>query len=213
MNKDLKVGLLLSVFILTIVIFISKDSFAYEYTRDNYTLFYKEDYNLLKEDIKTYIDHIDNYLIPNTSYNYSDILRDNYDFLTNFALDYIINNRELYQDEIKEITSYTYNDLSNNKKTTNEYIDIEEIYKITLKYFGVDNYYIINDNTNIINNKISLTDYTDRLFTEEIKDVNVEKEDNLLLAKVNYMNGDKYKYIFSIENNVLKIYNIEVDYE
>ena len=213
MKKELPFILLLTIFIITTIIFLSKGSFSYEYTADNYTLFYKEDYNLLKEDIKTYIDDIDNYLIPNTSYLYSDILTNNYDFLTNFALDYIINHKEIYQDKIINLDNFTYKDVNNKEITTNEYINVEEIYKITDKYFGINNYYIINDNVNITNDYISLSDYTGRVFNSEIKDITISEYDEFLVVIISYTNLDNYKYTFKINDNVLKIYNIEVAYE
>ena len=193
-----------------IIVYIANSSFAYEYQTTNYTLFYKEDMSELKEDIKTYINDIDNYLIPNSSYLHSDILTENYDFMTNFAIDYIINNREIYADKIIDSVVFTYVDSSNEKHETSKYIDIEEIYKITDKYFGISDYYIINNNVNIIDNYVSLSDYTDRLFLANIKDISIDKVNNMITAEVNYDNGDNYKYTFRIINNVLKIYNIEV---
>ena len=213
MNKEIKIGLLITIFIITTVVFVSKGSFAYEYQNDNYTLFYKEDYNQLKEDIKIYLTNIDDYLVPNASYLYSDILTNNYDFLTNFALDYITFNKEEYQDKITRLNEYTYKNVNNKELITDEYIDIEEIYKITDKYFGIRKYYIINDNVNILDNYISLSDYTDRVFNKEIKDITVSNEGNLIVAKVTYNNDDIYKYSFKIIDNVLKIYNVEVAYE
>lgn len=213
MKKELRIVLLLTIFIVTTIIFLSKGSFSYEYSNDNYTLFYKEDYDSLKDDIKVYIDDIDNYLIPNTSYLYSDILINNYDFLTNFSLDYIINHKELYQDKITYLDNYSYKNVDNKEKSTNEYINIEEIYKLTSKYFGIDNYYIINDNVNIINDNISLSDYTDRVFNNEIKNITITKDNDLLIIIITYNNEDNYKYTFKIIGNVLKIYNLEVAYE
>ena len=193
-----------------IIIYIANNSFAYEYQTTNYTLFYKENGEELKENIKTYIGDIDDYLIPNSSYLHSDILTENYDFITNFAIDYIISNREIYTDKIIDSVVFTYKDSDNQTHETSKYIDISEIYKITDKYFGISDYYIINNNVNIIDNYVSLSDYTDRLFRAKIKDLSIDKINNMIVAEVNYDNGDKYKYTFRILDNVLKIYNIEV---
>lgn len=206
-HKKIAVMIIIVAFI---IIYIANNSFAYEYQTTNYTLFYKNNYSELKEDIKTYISDIDDYLIPNSSYLHSDILTENYDFITNFAIDYVINNREAYAGKIIDLVSFTYDDIDNQKHETNKYIDVEEIYKLTDKYFGINYYYIINNNINKIDDYVSLSDYTDRLFLGNIKDISIDKNSDMILASINYDNGDKYKYTFKIVNNVLKIYNIEV---
>ena len=208
-NRNIKVITILVVTISLLIIYIASNSFAYEYETTNYTLFYKEDLSELKEDIKIYIDDIDDYLIPTSSYKYSDILTENYDFLTNFAIAYIINHKETYQDSIASMTSFTYNDIDNQSHETNEYIDTDEIYNLTDKYGGMSDYYIINENVNVIDNYVSLSSYNKRLFTGKIKNIDITKED-MIIAAVEYDNNDKYKYIFKNINNVLKIYNIEV---
>lgn len=211
-RKNVLFSILIVLVIIAIVLIVANSSFAYEYKNDNYMLFYKDDNVELENDIKLYLSRIDDYLIPNSSYLYSDILVDNYDFLTNFALDYIINNREVYYDKIVELDNYVYYDINYKEKNTKKYIDIEEIYKITDKYFGIRDYSIINDNINIKNNYISLSDYTDRLFSLDIINVDVSFNDNTVIAIVTYDSLDKYKYTFKNINNVLKIYNIEVAY-
>ena len=153
-RKNVLFSILIVLVIIVIVLIVANSSFAYEYKNDNYMLFYKDDNVELENDIKLYLSRIDDYLIPNSSYLYSDILVDNYDFLTNFALDYIINNREVYYDKIVELDNYVYYDINYKEKNTKKYIDIEEIYKITDKYFGIRDYSIINDNINIKNNYI-----------------------------------------------------------
>ena len=81
---------ILIIIIALIVTYIMNNSLAYDYQITNYTLFNKDNLEELKNDIKIYIDDIDDYLIPNTSYLYSDILTENYDFITNFALALLI---------------------------------------------------------------------------------------------------------------------------
>ncbi len=208
-KKTLAISLLI-VTISIIVIYIANNSFAYEYQITDYTLFYKENQSELKTDIINYIGDIDDYLIPNSSYLHSIILAENYDFLTNFAIDYIINHQEGYGDKIVTLTSYTYDDIDNQSHLTDKYIDIEEIYKLTSKYFGITDYYIINNNVHTIDNYVSLSDYTERLFLANIADITITKNDDMLIAVISYDNNDTYKYTFKIINNVLKIYNIEV---
>ena len=209
-NRNIKSIIVLVAIISLIIIYIASNSFAYEYKNSEYTLFYNEDESKMKEAINEYISDLDNYLIPNSSYIYSEILTENYDFITNFALDYIINHKELYIDRIKYLDLFSYYDVDNREQSTNEYIDIEEIYNITDKYFGIRDYYIINDNVREIENYISLSDYTKRIFSKEIKEIKIEKKDNTLIAIIKYDDIDIHKYTFKIINNVLKIYNIEV---
>ena len=211
-KKNILFSLLITLVIVIIVLIVASGSFAYEYKNDNYTLFYKDNISELEEDVKDYLSYIDDYLIPNSSYLYSDILVENYDFLTNFALDYIIYNREVYSNKIIEGDDFNYYDINYSKLSTNKYIEIEEIYKITDKYFGIRDYSIINNNVNKVNNYISLSDYTNRLFTLDITKVSIEYDNDLILANVTYNSGDKYKYTFKIIDNILKLYNIEVMY-
>ncbi len=209
-NRNIKSIVALVIIISLIMAYIASNSFAYEYQTTNYTLFYKEDIQELKEDIKTYISDIDDYLIPNSSYKYSNILAENYDFLTNFAIAYIINHKETYKDNIVSMTSFTYNDIYNDTNETNEYIDIDEIYNITDKYFGISDYYVINDNVNFVDNYISLSENNKNLFASKIENIDIIKENNMIIANIIYDSSDKYKYTFKIINNVLKIYNVEV---
>ena len=209
-NKKVIAITMLTIVISLIVIYLAHSSFAYDYQITDYTLFYKENQTELKADIIDYLSTIDDYLIPNSSYRYSLILTENYDFLTNFAIDYIINHQEAYSDNIISSTAYTYDDIANQKKIADKYIALDEIYKLTDKYFGISDYYIINHNVNIIDNYISLSDYTDSIFQAQISDITIDKEGDMLLANVIYDNRDAYKYTFKVINNVLKIYNIEV---
>lgn len=96
------------------------------------------------------------------------------------------------------------------QEQTDKYISINEIYKITDKYFGVTNFEIINYNINIIDNKISLIDYENQYFDLTINQVVVDNTDETITAKVYYDNNSSHLYEFENINNVLKIKNIEV---
>ena len=193
-----------------IVVFVANSSYAYEYKFENYTLFYSDNIEELNDNIQTYIDKIDDYLIPNTSYTYSDILTENYDFLVNFALDYIINNKEIYSDKITNLDNYTYYNNYMETKETNEYVDTKLLYEITDNFFGIKDFVIINDNVKIIDDYISLARYNEMVFEQKIVSVRAETNNDMVHALVNYENGDTLKYTFKKENNVLKLYNIEV---
>lgn len=201
---------ILSIIIICLIYFVTDNTYAYQYNVDNYTLFYKNNKDELESDIKKYIDDIDDLLIANSSYELSDNLSENYIFLVNFAMDYIINNYEVYKEKIIKLDKYEYVDRDLNEKIVDDYIDIEEIYNITFKYFGIKNFQIINDNVNIIDNYISLTDYTERRFKLKISFISISYDNNKVLVNVLYDNDCKYLYTFNNYNNVLKINNIEV---
>ena len=188
---------------------MASNTMAYQ-DDENYVLFYNDNMEILKDDLKYFIDKVDDYLLPNSSFIYSDILTENYDFLTNFALDYIINNKTYYNDLIVTLDNYSYLDKHYNSKSTNEYINKEEIYKITNMFFGIKDYVIINDNIKEVNDYVSLTDYNGVLFKGNIDNIEINNHGDYLNCIVYYDSGDKYNYIFINNNNVLKLYNVEV---
>lgn len=193
-----------------IIVFIANSSYAYEYKNENYTLYYSDDFNELKNNIQEYIAIIDDYLIPNSSYIYSDVLTENYDFLVNFAIDYISNNKEIYNDKIVKLDNYKYKNKYSEDKDTCEYIKIQEIYEITDNFFGLRDFVIINDNINIIDDYISLSRYVDTSFDLKINNLSISVNDDTIDAYVYYETGDIIKYQFKVINKVLKLYNIEV---
>ncbi len=201
---------IIGISILIIVNLALNDTFAYQYDVSKYTLFYKEDKNVLENDIRKYIDDIDDLLFVNSSYEFSDILSENYLFLVHFAMDYIINHYELYESKIVKLDKFKYMNRELNEKVTNDYIDIEEVYDITFKYFGERDFNIINNNVNIIDGYISLVDYTEKNFNLKISDITVRLDNDKVLVYVSYENDCKYLYTFGNYNNVLKINNIEV---
>lgn len=189
---------------------IFNTSFAYTYNLEESTLFYEEDTERLEEKIKIYLNDIDDLLIVNSSFDLSDTLSYNYDFLVYFAIDYILKYKENFQDKIVTLQNYSYTTIEGYEEENNQYIPLEEIYKITDKYFGIKNFEIINDNVKIVNNYISLTDYTTSIFSLKINDISVQIKENQVLATVNYEMNTTYLYTFENQNNVLKIKNIEV---
>lgn len=202
--------LLVGLFIGTIIAGNSKIAYSYQREFNNYNLFYNDDLEKLQSDIEKYITDVDDYLISNSSFYWSDVLQENYDFLVNFACDYIINNRDVYQDKIVKLDEYQYVNFNSEIMSTYEYVEIEEIYDITYKYFGVRDFKIINDNVKIVNDYVSLVDFNNSVFEGEISNVSVEKNDDLLFATLKYGDGSEYLYTFRVDNNVLRISNIEV---
>jgi len=211
MNKKDIIFITSAIITITILIFfIINKTYAYEYTTDNTNLIYKENEEELEEDIKIYLNKIDNILIPNTVYTNSNILIENYEFLTYFAIDYILSNYEVYKDKITTLENFSYTTKYGEDVIINEYIKVEEIYKITKKYFNIDYYYITNKDVAIINDYISLTNYNDNIFKLEINDVEIIENIDKIKVEVNYENNTNYIYTFINTNNNLTIENIEV---
>ena len=157
--------------------------------------------------IYDYIDLIDDSLIPTATFNMSNKLNENYDFLTIFAINFILNNEEYYKDKILIGNEYIYNDY-----TTNKYIDIKEIYDITSNILGKRDYYIISDYLKVENDLIPLLLIRDYSFNMEIEEIiNVNSVENALEVLVKYKNIDLiYKYVLEKQEDKYIISNIEV---
>ncbi len=205
--------LLVGIFIIFVIFFcfniISNVTFAYHYDSDYYTLFYKDNMQELKDDMKKYLDDYGGLFIVNTDYSYSDVLTKNYNYLVYFACDYILKNRDRYIDDIVHMDSFSYYSNRYVRKSTDEYVPIELVYTITDKFFGIRDFKIINDDVKIIDDYVSLIEYADDTFLNKLIDVDIrEKDDNVLVyAKYDYGN---YLFTFFKKYHVLKLYNIEV---
>lgn len=189
---------------------ITRDTFAYPYELDESVLFYENDKELLGENIKKYLEDIDDLLIVNSKYELSDVLVENYDFLVYFAMDYILRYYEIYQDKIKVGNEYSYFNKDLEKMVTNQYISLNDIYEITDRFFGVSDFEFINNDIDIIDDYVSVIDYTENTFLLRLDDVVVEEKDGFILAYSYYEDGSVYVYTFSNDNMVLKLRNIEV---
>ena len=206
--------LLLLLFIISLigVIIYSNKSYAYTDNYD-YTLFYKEDYNELENNIKVYLKGVDYLIYNNSDYTTYNTLSDNYEFMVNFALDYISINKDKYNDKIVIKDNYNYIDRYNNSLSTNEYISIDTIYDITYKYFGKKDFIILNDNVNVIDNYISLSSNKFIIPNLEINNISISKEEDKVIAKIKYVNDNNttYNFIFNNIDGILKITNVEVE--
>lgn len=211
MNKKY---IFISIFILFAVLFIiyynSNTSFAYKYSDYKYNLFYKEDTEELNSEIQKYLNDINKYIFRNSNFEIYDNLVDNTDFITYFAIDLILDNYEQFKDEIVTLEEVEYYDKRNNKKTTDKYINLNTLYNITYKYFGVKNYLILSDKINIIDDNISLSRYSDDNVNITINKVNTTKDNKYIYAIVETEDKSKYKYTFTIKDNILRLYNVEV---
>lgn len=197
MNKKWFYIIYITFMLIVLFNMISNSSFAYEYKNEKYTLFYKDNMKELSNDISIFLDEIDNYILPNATYMYSNVLTENYDFLCNFAISYIINNREIFNNEIK-------------KEDNNFYVEKDLIYDITNKYFGIKDFQFINSNQLNKDGLILLEEYNGVLFNNKIVSVNAYKMYQYINADVSYENGDNYRYIFKNNDGILKLYDVEV---
>ena len=197
MNKKWFYIIYITFMLIVLFNMISNSSFAYEYKNEKYTLFYKDNMKELSNDISIFLDEIDNYILPNATYMYSNVLTENYDFLCNFAISYIINNREIFNNEIK-------------KEDNNFYVEKDLIYDITNKYFGIKDFQFINRNQLNKDGLILLEEYNGVLFNNKIVSVNAYKMYQYVNADVSYENGDNYRYIFKNNDGILKLYDVEV---
>ena len=104
-----KMLLLLGFFLFVIIVFnIFKNTYAYDYKDYDYTLFYKDNESELTEDIKKYISDIDYLIYNNSEFSTYETLNDNYEFMVNFAIDYISMNKYKYKDNIVSISIYSF---------------------------------------------------------------------------------------------------------
>lgn len=204
------IGVILTFSIIAVVL-LKNNSYAIDEEIINKTIktIYNED--TLDKDIYTIVDNISSSLIPNTMYNNSNVLTENYDFLTIFAIDYIIKNEELYKDKIITSKDYTYKyyDIA---YTTNKYITKDEIYNITDIYFNKKYYYITNEYLNVTNDYVPLLLLKNTNVEFIIDNINIEKENNIITAKVKYQdNPIIYNFIFNIEDNYIYLYNVVLE--
>lgn len=206
--------LLLILFIISLIgiIIYSNKSYAYIDNYD-YTLFYKEDNKELSNNIKVYLKDVDYLIYNNSDYTNYNTLSNNYEFMVNFALDYISINKDKYNDKIVLKDNYNYIDRYNNHLSTNEYISIDTIYDITYRYFGKKDFIILNNNVNIIDNYISLSSNKFIVPDLEINKISISKDNDKVIAKIKYSNDNNttYKFVFDNEGGILIINNVEVE--
>lgn len=197
-RKELLLIIILIIGILSTITLISSNTKALPVSSEiDYTkkITYYEDEDLLVQNIKEFISQNDDILIALSSYEDGEILSDNYDYMTNIAINYILDNKDNYQDKIED-----------------NMIDIKYIYEITYNFFGKKNYYIKDQ----IDNKIPLIKI-DKRFKMNLDSIKIKIIKNSSIeAYTKYILGKEtmnYKYIFKIENNEIYLENIEVDYE
>lgn len=213
MRNEFKIIGVLAI-VMFMVAFIAGSSFAMPdtdtYNNFNLELVNSSDMEILKTDIINFIDLIDDNLIPNTSFNFSSKLNENYDFLTKFAISFILDNSNNY--DIKILDNYIYNDEYGNRYSTNKYVSVDALYDVTNSVFGVEYYYILNDYLEPNNGMIPLIKLNDYSFNMNIEEIiSMNDMGNYLDVVVKYDGIDlDYIYTFNKLDNKLYISNLSV---
>lgn len=198
-----------------LISFFSKGTLSTESTgTDNLKLDlrYNSDKEILNSDIFNFIDLVDNSLFAMSSYNMSSKLKDNYDFLTVFAISFILNNEDYYKDNIVLGDEYVYEDVTSSEYRTNKYISVDILYDVTNNVFGKSNYMIMNDYLTISNGMVPLLLIKDNNNFMEIDEImDIVKFSNRYNVYVKYKNLD-FIYVYEFENlgNKLTIDNVYI---
>ena len=184
-------------------------SYAYQYHSDyHYKLFYDEDISSLNDNVYRYVSDIDDDIMVTATYEDSSELFQNYSFLTNFAIKYILSHNDLFVNDIISKEDYKYINSFGEEKSTNDYVSVDVIYDVTDWFFGIRDYYI-EDNL-LLDGYVPLRDLSISFFTHTIRDVNSYIDGEYVKSDILYSDGSKYLYSFYVVNNVLKIKNVEV---
>ena len=214
----MKNKIIVSSLIITIVVFLFVSLFRSSYAKEedinniSFELYDNENIEILEDNIRYFIDLVDKDIILNSSYNFSSNLNENYDFLTKFAVSFILNNESYF--DITYGDNYNYIDDYGIQYVSNKYINIQDIYNVTNKIFGINYYYITDDNLIIDNDMVLLVDFDKKDMEMILEDIiNIDVSDNYYDVYVKYMNNDLV-YVYRFEktlNNRLYISNLNIE--
>ena len=214
----MKNKIIVSSLIITIVVFLFVSLFRSSYAKEedinniSVELYDNENIEILEDNIRYFIDLVDKDIILNSSYNFSSNLNENYDFLTKFAVSFILNNESYF--DITYGDNYNYIDDYGIQYVSNKYINIQDIYNVTNKIFGINYYYITDDNLIIDNDMVLLVDFDKKDMEMILEDIiNIDVSDNYYDVYVKYMNNDLV-YVYRFEktlNNRLYISNLNIE--
>lgn len=213
MKNKFVVGSLVLVIIVFLFVSIFRGSYANEEMDTiKLDLFYNTNEEIFKDEIKNFIDLIDENIIVNSSFNLSDVLNENYDFLTRFVISFVLDNQEYF--DIVYGNNYIYEDEYGRRFTTNKYISVDTLYDITNKIFGVEYYYVLDRNL-VVNEMVVLVDFpdNDREINMEIDNINyVDVGNGNYDVYVGYIDYEfDYVYTFNIiDDNRLVISNLSI---
>ena len=209
MKNKIFVSSLFFVFLTFIFVSIFRDSYA-NIEEDNIKLDLYDNSNMdiLKDDMIKFIDLVDKQIFINSSFNMSSKLNENYDFLNNFVISFVMDNRDYFE------IGYLDHAMSlgiDNK--VNSYISMDTFYDITYRIFGVEYYYIMDEDI-VRDDNILLVrrNYVDD-FEMKIEDIEkIDSGNGYYDVYVKYVDNDiDYIYRFDImDDNRLVISNLSV---
>lgn len=187
---------------LTILVFLFVSLFRGSYAKIEMDtikldLFYNSNEGVFNDEIEEFINLVDDNIIVNSSFNLSNILNENYDFLTRFVISFVLDNEEYF--DIIYGDNYIYKDEYEMEYTTNKYISMDTLYDITNKIFGVEYYYVLDRNL-VVNEMLALVDLSD-----------TDSEINMIIDKINYIymgNGSYDVYVRYIDYDFDYIYRM-----
>ena len=98
MKNKILVGSLFFAFMTFIFVSIFRDSYAnIEEDSIELDLYNNSNMEILKDDMLEFIDLVDNQIFINSSFNMSSKLNENYDFLNNFVIFFVLDNSEYFE--------------------------------------------------------------------------------------------------------------------
>lgn len=209
MRNKIVIFSLFFIFMTFIFVSIFRDSYA-NVSEDmiRLDLYNNSNMDILKDDMLYFIDLVDENIFKNSSFNMSNKLNENYDFLNNFVISFVLDNSECF-DIINlngEIELGTGNMVSS-------FISMDTFYDITYKIFGVEYYYIMDEDIVIDNNILLVRRNNIDEIDMEIEEISkIDIGNGYYDVYVKYMNNDiKYIYRFDIgSDNRLYISNLSI---
>ena len=162
-------------------------------------MFYNSNEEIFKSEVEDFIDLVDEEIIVNSSFNLSNVLNKNYDFLTRFVISFVLYNEEYF--DIIYGDNYIYKDEYGGEYTTNRYISMDTLYDITNKIFGVEYYYVLDRNL-VVKEMLALVDLPDN-----------DSEINMIIENINYINmgnGNYDVYVRYIDYDFDYIYRMNI---
>lgn len=170
---------------------------------------YNDNVEIFKDDIIRYINLMDDHIITNSSYNMSNVLSENYDFLTRFVISFVLDNQEYFDIILGD--NMSYKDYYGIEYNSNKYIDMNTLYDITNKIFGVEYYYVLEEGL-VYEDKLLLIDFTNEEFNLEIDSIiDMVYNNGYYDITIKYVDSDiNYIYRFNADGERLVINNLSI---
>lgn len=170
---------------------------------------YSDNMEIFRENITTFINLIDSHIITNSSYNMSNVLSENYDFLTRFVISFVLDNEDYFDIILGD--NIVYKDYYGLEYNSNKYIDIDTLYDITNKIFGVEYYYVLEEGL-VFEDKLLLVDFNNEEFNLQLDSfVDIVYNNGYYDVIVKYVDSDiNYVYRFNYIGDRLVINNLSI---